>query len=86
MDFLQLLLDPRIIGVIGPLGVAAIVEAWAIYSLFTRLESLQEKRLDDWKTMNQDYQDLSAEINRTLDAILKMFGRKNNGNGGNFNG
>jgi hypothetical protein len=70
------------IKVIGPLGVVALIEAYAIYSLFNKLEDLQEKRLNDWQTMNKDYQDLSTEINRTLDAILKMFGRKN-GNGGN---
>jgi cell division protein FtsW (lipid II flippase) len=70
------------IKIIGPLGVVALIEAYAIYALFNKLEDLQEKRLNDWQAMNKDYQDLSTEINRTLDAILKMFGRKN-GNGGN---
>jgi len=65
------------IKIIGPIGVIALIEMWAIYALFNKLEDLQNKRLEDWKQMNQDYQDLSNEINRTLDAILKMFGRKN---------
>jgi hypothetical protein len=65
------------IKVIGPIGVIALIEMYAIYSLFNRLEDLQERRLQDWQAMNKDYQDLSNEINKTLDAILKMFGRKN---------
>ena len=75
MDLLLDLLNN--IKIIGPLGVVACVEAYAIYNLFSRLEESQEKRLQDWQTMNKDYQDLSNEINKTLDAILKMFGRKN---------
>lgn len=75
MDFLLDLLNN--IKIIGPLGIVAAVEAYVIYNLFNRLEDLQDKRLNDWQAMNKDYQDLSTEINRTLDAILKMFGRKN---------
>jgi hypothetical protein len=70
------------IKVIGPLGVVAAVEAYVIYNLFNRLEDLQDKRLQDWQAMKNEYTQLSSDINKTLDAILKMFGRKN-GNGGN---
>lgn len=69
------------IKVIGPLGVVACVEAYAIYSLFNKLEEAQEQRLNDWKQMKDEYNQLSSDINKTLDAILKMFGRKNNGSG-----
>jgi hypothetical protein len=77
------------IKVLGPLGIVVFIEAYAIYALFNKLEDLQDKRLDDWKTMNQSYQDLSNEINRTLDTVLKVIGRKNgngNDNGGCKNG
>ena len=70
------------IKIIGPLGVVALIEAWALYSLFNKLEDLQEQRLNDWKQMKDEYTQLSQDINKTLDAILKMFGRKS-GNGGN---
>lgn len=74
------------IKIIGPIGVVALLEAWAIYSLFNRLEDLQEKRLQDWKDMKDEYTKLSESINSTLDTVLKIIGRKNGGNGnGNCN-
>jgi hypothetical protein len=73
------------IKVIGPLGVVAAIEAYAIYNLFNRLEDLQQKRLDDYEKMKDEYTQLSQDINRTLDTVLKVIGRKN-GNGGNGNG
>jgi hypothetical protein len=79
VDFLADLLNN--IKIIGPLGVVAAIESYAIYTLFNKLEALQEQRLNDWKTMRDEYTQLSKDINNTLDAILKMFGRKNNGNG-----
>ena len=73
--------------VIGPLGVVAVIEAWAIYSLFNKLEEIQEKRLQDWQTMKDEYTQLSQDINKTLDVLIKTLGRKNgNGNGGCQNG
>jgi hypothetical protein len=75
VDFLLDLLNN--IKIIGPLGIAAAVEAYVIYNLFNRLEDLQDKRLNDWQKMTEEYNQLSQDINKTLDAILKMFGRKN---------
>jgi hypothetical protein len=75
------------IKVIGPIGVIALIEAWALYSLFNRLEDLQEKRLQDWKDMKEEYTKLSENINSTLDTVLKIIGRRNGDkNGGNCNG
>lgn len=71
------------IKVIGPLGVVAVIEAWAIYALFNRLEALQEKRLQDWASMRDEYAQFSKAVNSLLDTVLKVLGKKNgNGNGG----
>jgi len=68
----------------GPLGVISAVEAWALYALFNRLEDLQERRLQDWQKMKDEYAQLSEDINKTLDVLIKTVSRKNgNGNGGN---
>lgn len=75
--FLQLITSVK---VIGPLGVIAIVEGWVIYQLFLRLEATQNKRLEDWSKIKDEYTQLSADINSTLDTVLKVLGRKN-GNG-----
>ena len=72
--FLELLSSIKIV---GPVGIIAIVEGWVIYKLFFLYKDSLEKRLQDWETMNKDYQDLSNQINSTLDTVLKVFGRKN---------
>lgn len=78
MDLLIDLLNN--IKIIGPLGIVACVEAYAIYVLFNKLEEAQEQRLNDWKQMRDEYTKLSEGINSTLDTVLKIIGRKN-GNG-----
>ena len=88
MDTLiQLLTDPRFLQVVGPLGIFAIVEGYVIYKLFCLYNESLQKRLDDHIKMKDAYTELVDNINRTLDAVLKVIGRKNgNGNGGNSNG
>lgn len=82
MDLFTMLLDPKFLSIVGPLGVIAVVEGYAIYKLFSLYSSTQEKRLEEWKQSNKDYEQLSQEINRTLDTVLKVIGNKRNGNGG----
>jgi hypothetical protein len=43
---------------------------------------LQELRIKETKEMNAEYVQLSQDINKTLDAVLKVVGRNGNGNGG----
>jgi len=80
MDLLTMLLDPKFISIVGPLGVIAVVEGYAIYKLFKIYNDLQEKRIDEWKKMNEEYQSLSTEITKTLDLVVKLSGKRN-GNG-----
>ena len=75
-----MLLDPKFISIVGPLGVIAVVEGYAIYKLFKIYNDLQEKRIDEWKKMNEEYQSLSTEITKTLDLVVKLSGKRN-GNG-----
>ncbi len=82
LELLKLLLDIRVISVIGPLGVVAIAEGYALYKMFKKYDELQEKRISEWKSMKEDYTQLSGDINRTLELLIKML-PKRNGNGGN---
>ena len=84
LELLQLLLDPRVIGVIGPLGVIAIAEGVALYKMFKVVLDTQEKRLNEWKEIKDEYVQLSNDLNKTLDMLIKMLPKRNgNGNGGN---
>jgi hypothetical protein len=75
------------IKVIGPIGVIALIEMWAIYSLFNRLEDLQDKRIQDYERMKDEYTQLAKDVNSVLDTVLKVLGKKNgNDNGGCKNG
>jgi hypothetical protein len=81
---LTILTDPKFLTIVGPLGVIAIVEGWAIYKLFSLYKESLEKRLSDWQQVKDEYTQLSNDLNKTLDVLIKTVGRKNgNGNGGN---
>jgi hypothetical protein len=80
MELLTLLLDPKFISIVGPLGILAVVEGYVIYKLFDKHEKLQEARLNEWRSMVEDYNKLCSDVNKTLDTLLKVVGR--NGNGG----
>lgn len=85
MDLFKLILDPKVLSILGPLGLAAIVEGYWLMQLFKKYDGVQEKRLDENKQMQKEYMELSTDINKTLDLLIKAF-QKNNGNGGNGNG
>ena len=68
--------DPKIISLLTVPIVAMVVESYAIYKLFQKYSDLQEKRIAEWKQMNTEYIQLSTEINRTLDTVLKLIGKK----------
>ena len=38
--------------------------------------------MNDWKTMKDEYNHLSTDVNKTLDAVLKVIGRNGNNGGG----
>lgn len=81
MDILlQLLTDPKILGILTLPVVCMVIEAFAIWKLFVLYSKLQEARLSEWKSMVEDYNKLCNDVNQTLDTLLKVIG-KNNGTG-----
>lgn len=81
MDVLiSLLTDPKILGLLTLPIICMIVEAYVIWKLFKLYSDLQEKRLEEVTKMNQEYINLSNEINKTLDLVVKLSGKRN-GNG-----
>lgn len=81
MDFfLNLLTDPKILGILTLPVVCMAVEGFAIYKLFSLYSKLQESRLNEWKGMVEDYNKLCSDVNNTLDLLIKLSG-KNNGTG-----
>jgi hypothetical protein len=81
MDFLlTLLTDPKLLSVLTfPIVVAGAL-SFALYKLFQKYDKLQEQRLNEWKSMVDDYNHLAKDINNTLDLLIKFSGK--NGNGG----
>ena len=80
MEFLlSLLTDPKILGILTLPVVCMVVEAYALYRIFQKYDSLQEARIRETKEMNDEYIHLSQDINKTLDAVLTVIGRNGNG-------
>jgi hypothetical protein len=80
LELLKLLLDIRVISVIGPLGAVAIAEGYALYKIFKLYNLIQEKRILEWKEMKDEYVKLSSDLDKTLEAVLKVIGKNRNGN------
>lgn len=82
MEFLiNLLTDPKMLSVLSLPTIAIGVLSYALYRLFQKYDRLQETRNRESKEMNNEYIQLSNDINKTLDAVLKVIGNRN-GNGG----
>jgi hypothetical protein len=82
MDFLlNLLTDPKVLGVLTLPVMCMIVEAYAIYKLFSMYTKLQEQRLAEWQGMVTNYNNLTKDINNTLDLLIKLGGKNGNGTG-----
>lgn len=79
---LSLLTDPKILALLSPFGIFAVVEGIVIYKLYQKVDELQEKRLEDAVQMNKDWIQLSQDVTKTLDLVVKIAGNKRNGNGG----
>jgi len=82
MDFIvDLLSNPKVWSILTPAGIVAGVLGFALYKLFDKYDKLQEQRLTEWKSMVEDYNKLTVDVNKTLDTLLRVIGSKN-GNGG----
>jgi len=82
MDFLiDLLSNPKLWSILTPAGIVTMVLGFALYKLFDKYDKLQEQRLAEWKSMVEDYNKLTVDVNKTLDTLLRVIGSKN-GNGG----
>jgi hypothetical protein len=82
MEFLiSLLSDPKILSILSLPTICILILAFALYKLFQKYDSLQEQRLNEWKSMVDDYNNLTKDINNTLDLLIKISG-KNGNNGG----
>lgn len=80
MDFLiSLFTDPRLLSILSLPVICMGVEAYVIYRLFNLYKNLQEARLNEWKGMVEDYNKLCSDVNSTLDLLIKLSGKNNNG-------
>ena len=78
---LNLLTDPKILGMLTVPIICMGVEGFVIYKLFKLYNALQESRLTEWKNMVDDYNHLTKDINNTLDLLIKLSGKSGNGTG-----
>lgn len=80
MDFLiGLITNPRILGILTLPVVCMGVLTYAVWKLFSLYTKLQEQRLNEWKSMVEDYNKLCQDVNNTLDLLIKLSGKNGNG-------
>jgi hypothetical protein len=72
---LNLLTDPKVISVLSLPTACIFALSFALYKLFQKYDALQERRLNEWKGMVDDYNHLAKDINNTLDLLIKLNGK-----------
>lgn len=86
MDLITLLLNPKVLAILGPLGVLCLVIFYSSYKviayLFKRYDEIQEKRIHEAQEMQKEYLELASDIDKTLNLLIKTVSKRNgNGNG-----
>jgi uncharacterized membrane-anchored protein YhcB (DUF1043 family) len=76
----DLLTNPHLWSIITPAGVVMAILGYVIFRLFQKYDKLQELRIADIKKFNEEYQQLTKDINQTLDTLLRIVGNRNGGN------
>ena len=83
MEFLiSLLTDPKVLSLLSLPTICMLVLAYALYKMFQKYDALQELRIKETKEMNHEYVQLSQDLNKTLDGVLKVVASKNSNGGG----
>ncbi len=91
MDFISLLLNPKVIGVVGPMGAILLGVCYFLYRQYIHFrnkyeeamdekETLQEKRIVENQEMHKEYFQLANEIEKTLDILISIIKSRRNGN------
>lgn len=92
MEFFSLLLNPKLLAIFGPIGAILISVCVMLYRFYReerkraidaekKNDEIQEKRLKEAVEMSKDYHELVSDMDKTLDAVLKVIRRPKNGNG-----
>lgn len=76
---LELLSNAKVLSILTPTGLVACALGYVIYRLFQKYDALQELRVADIKKFNEEYQQLTKDINQTLDTLLRIVGSRNGG-------
>jgi hypothetical protein len=80
MDFLiNLLTDPKVLSLLSLPTICMSILGYMLYKLFLRYDHLQEVRIEENKKMLEEYTKLCNDINKTLDTLLRVMGKCNNG-------
>ncbi len=84
-----LLASPKILAVLGVTGTVLLGIAFIFYRLFIKFlgkyEDVQEIRIKEAQENTKDYFELSNELQKTMDILIRTVSRKNGGNGGSKN-
>ena len=88
MELIQLLLNPKILAALGVSGTLLLGFCVTIYRIYIyqrnhyeealeKINTLQEKRVEESQQMQKEYYELAADMDKTLDAVIKAIRPKN---------
>jgi len=82
MDIFTLLLNPKVLAILGPVGIMGLAVIYGNYKMwkwfFTKYDEIQNKRIEESHDMQKEYFELAKEVDKTLDILIKTISRKGN--------
>jgi len=81
MSLIELLFNPKVLSILGPLGLWAILASFALYKVCRRYDDIQETRIKETKEMQKEYFELAHDIEKMLNTLLAVVGKRNGNSG-----
>jgi cbb3-type cytochrome oxidase subunit 3 len=81
MDWLSVIMTPQFIGILGPFGVLFLAVCWVLYKFAKRYDAIQEKRIAEAQAMQKEYLQLTDDINKTLNMLMRAVKKQKKSNG-----
>lgn len=76
--FLLKLLSSELIWTYGPLAAIFILESAALIYLYKRHEDLHQRRFQDVQKLKDEYVELVASVDKTLNVLIKLLSKRDN--------
>lgn len=76
MGIIEILFNAEVIKIFGPFAIVLLLLSFALYKMFKMYVEVQEKRIQEAKEIQKEYELLANDINKTMDTLIALLSKK----------